>query len=144
MTTLPMDRAARDMGGAVDFLLAHPAVAGRQGRRRRLLHGRDAHAASSRRSRATRSARPRRTTARRSVTSAPDWSGLTAPVRGHFAENDDFFPPAAVKALEAELKAMGKDVEFEVHPGAGHAFMNDANMFGTHDADLAASAGPRP
>ena len=28
MATLPMDRAARDMGGAVDFLLAHPAVQG--------------------------------------------------------------------------------------------------------------------
>ena len=25
----------------------------------------------------------------------PDWSGLTAPCEGHFASQDDFFPPAA-------------------------------------------------
>ena len=29
--------------------------------------------------------------------SAPDWSNLTAPVRGHFAENDDFFPADAIR-----------------------------------------------
>ena len=58
-------------------------------------------------------------------------------VRGHYAANDDFFPADAVKALEAELQGMGKDVEFDLHPGCGHTFMNDANVFGTYDADLA-------
>ena len=33
---------------------------------------------------------------------------------------------------------MGKDVEFEIHPGTGHAFMNDENVLGTYDAGLAA------
>ncbi len=68
----------------------------------------------------------------------PDWSGLTAPVRGHYGDNDDFFPAEAVKALEKQLREMGKDVVFEVHAGAGHAFTNDANVFGTYDPDLSA------
>jgi carboxymethylenebutenolidase len=65
--------------------------------------------------------------------SAPDWANLSAPVRGHYAENDDFFPPAAIKELEAQLRGMGKDVVFEVHPGTGHAFANEENALGTHD-----------
>jgi carboxymethylenebutenolidase len=67
----------------------------------------------------------------------PDWSGLTAIVRGHFAENDDFFPPEAVKALEADLQKMGKDVEFKVYPGTGHAFCNEENPIGTHNEEAA-------
>jgi carboxymethylenebutenolidase len=68
---------------------------------------------------------------------APDWSGLTASVQGHFAENDDFFPADAVKQLEQQLKGLGKDVEFIVYPGTGHAFANDENPLGTHDEDAA-------
>ncbi len=33
---------------------------------------------------------------------------------------------------------MGKDVVFEIHPGAGHAFTNEENVLGTYDADLTA------
>lgn len=69
----------------------------------------------------------------------PDWSGLTATVVGHFAENDDFFPPEAVLALGEELSAMGKDVTFTVHPGSGHAFTNEENPLGTYDAALAST-----
>ena len=66
----------------------------------------------------------------------PDWSGLTAKVVGHFAETDDFFPPDAVKALEAELHGLGKDVSFTVHPGTGHAFTNEDDPLGNYDAEL--------
>jgi len=65
--------------------------------------------------------------------SEPDWSTLTAPVRGHFAANDDFFPPEAIKALEDKLQDMGKNVQFDVVPGTGHAFGNEDNPLGTHD-----------
>jgi carboxymethylenebutenolidase len=68
----------------------------------------------------------------------PDWSGLTAKVVGHFAENDDFFTPEAVHALGAELRSMGKDVSFTVYPGSGHAFTNEENPLGTFDAELTA------
>jgi carboxymethylenebutenolidase len=63
----------------------------------------------------------------------PDWGGLTAPVLGHFAEQDDFFPTDAVRELEVTLQGMGKEVTFEVLPGLGHAFCNEENPLGTHD-----------
>ena len=41
-STLPPDRAGRDMSGAVDFLADHEATTGDVARRRRVLHGRHA------------------------------------------------------------------------------------------------------
>ena len=72
----------------------------------------------------------------------PDWSGLTAAVRGHMASPDDFFPPAAASALGDKLKGMGKDVEITIHE-AGHAFMNEENAFGSYDEGLAGELWPQ-
>ena len=72
--------------------------------------------------------------------SEPDWTGLTASVLGHMAENDDFFPPSGAHALEAKLKEMGKDVTIHVYPGTGHAFANESDALGTYDADAARQA----
>ncbi|MFT7473384.1 MAG: carboxymethylenebutenolidase [Verrucomicrobiales bacterium] len=66
----------------------------------------------------------------------PDWSGLTAAVEGHFAETDDFFPPDQVKALETDLRGMGKNVTFTVYPGTGHAFTNEDDPLGTYNPEL--------
>ena len=55
----------------------------------------------------------------------PDLSTLQAPLRGHFAERDEFFPPEGARQLESDLRALGKDASIEVHPGAQHAFFND-------------------
>lgn len=55
----------------------------------------------------------------------PDYSKLTAAVQGHYASNDDFASPEFVKALEEELRSLGKDVEFFTYPGTDHAFFND-------------------
>jgi carboxymethylenebutenolidase len=74
--------------------------------------------------------------------SEPDWSQLRASISGHMAEQDTFFPPAAAKALEAKLRAMGKQVTLTVHPGTGHAFMGPHNALGTLDAQLAARIWP--
>ena len=54
----------------------------------------------------------------------PDWSVLQAKVQGHYAENDDFASPAEVAKLEGELKGLGKDVDFYTYPGVEHAFTN--------------------
>ena len=137
MSSLPMDRAARDMGGAVDSLLGRPEVrGGKAGVVGFCMGGMLALLVTAQQGDKIAAAAPYYGAPLGD--GAPDWSGLTAVVRGHFAENDDFFPPVAIKALEAELQNLGKDVQFEVHPGSGHAFMNDADVFGTYDADLAA------
>jgi carboxymethylenebutenolidase len=72
----------------------------------------------------------------------PDWSKLTAKVRGHMAEHDNFFSPAAARALETKLRTMGKDVMLTVHPGTGHAFMGPHNALGTLNKELSARIWP--
>jgi carboxymethylenebutenolidase len=72
--------------------------------------------------------------------SAPDWSGLTASVLGHFAENDDFFPPDAIRDLEQELRGLGKDVVLEVVPETGHGFANEEDALGTYHEEAAGAA----
>ena len=47
---------------------------------------------------------------------------LTAPVLGLFGNDDQSPSPAAVDALEAELKKHGKSYEFHRYDGAGHGF----------------------
>ena len=73
----------------------------------------------------------------------PDWSQLAAKVRGHMAENDDFFGPDAAGALEKKLQGMGKDVTITVHPGTGHAFMGPHNALGTLNEEVAAKIWPQ-
>jgi carboxymethylenebutenolidase len=55
----------------------------------------------------------------------PDWSKLQAPVLGLFAEKDSYVTPAAVRELEEQIKAAGKQIETHVYPGVDHAFLND-------------------
>ncbi|MDX2216645.1 MAG: dienelactone hydrolase family protein [Oculatellaceae cyanobacterium bins.114] len=55
----------------------------------------------------------------------PDFSQLTAPVLGIFADNDSFVPPDAVKALEAAIQEAGGAIEVHTYPNADHAFFND-------------------
>jgi carboxymethylenebutenolidase len=139
MNSLPPDRAAADMGGAIDHLLALDAVTGeRVGVVGFCMGGLLSLVISAFQG------------DRVAVTvpfygaplgeAEPDWSGLTAKVEGHFAEQDDFFPPDAVKDLETRLRAMGKDVTFHVHPGTGHAFASGHDALGTQDDEASATA----
>ena len=70
---------------------------------------------------------------------ALDLSGLDAAVLGIFAERDEFVPPDAARKLEADLRAAGKRARFEIYPGVGHAFANDARP-DAYDARAAARA----
>jgi carboxymethylenebutenolidase len=69
----------------------------------------------------------------------PDWSALTAPILGHFAELDGFFSPAGVAELQATLDGLGKQAELIVHPGVDHAFFNDTRPE-VYDATTASAA----
>jgi carboxymethylenebutenolidase len=141
MQSLPPDRAARDMSGAIDFLLAHPAVTSRSvGVVGFCMGGLLTFLIAANRPDAVSAAVPFYGFPQGAA--EPDWSKLKASVRGHMAERDDFFPPAAARSLEARLRAMGKDVTLTVHPGTGHAFMGPHNALGTLDAGLAARIWP--
>lgn len=139
MNSLPPERAARDMSGAITALLERPETTGDAvGVVGFCMGGMLALMISALEGDRVGAAAP--FYGAPLGEGAPDWTNLTAKVRGHFAENDDFFGPEPVKALEEELKGMGKDVEFTIYPGTGHAFANEENPLGTHDADAAASA----
>lgn len=136
MTSLPPDRAAHDMSGAIDHLLAHPATTGDGvGVVGFCMGGMLSMMIAANRGDVVRVAVP--FYGFPPPGNEPDWGGLTAVVRGHMAELDDFFGPAAARDLESRLQAMGKDVVLTVHLGAGHAFMATHNALGTHDAELA-------
>ncbi|MEY2478867.1 MAG: carboxymethylenebutenolidase [Actinomycetota bacterium] len=139
MNSMPPDRAARDMGGAIDYLLAHDAVtSGKVGVIGFCMGGMLTLLISALQGDKVGAAAPFYGAPLGEM--EPDWSGLTAPVDGHFAENDEFFPPGPVKELEAKLKGMGKDVSFEVYPETGHAFCNEHDPLGTHDPEAAKDA----
>jgi len=57
----------------------------------------------------------------------PDYSKLSGPVLGLFAEKDGFVKPEDARAMEAAVKAAGKSVEVHIYPGVDHAFFNDEN-----------------
>jgi len=141
MTALPPDRAGRDMSGAVDFLLGHDAVTGDGvGVVGFCMGGMLSFLIAANRGDAVKAVVP--FYGFPSGDGEPDWSGLTAVVRGHMAENDDFFGPEAAHALEAKLQGLGKDVTLAVHAGTGHAFMGPHNALGTRDEALAEQLWP--
>ena len=136
MQTLPPDRAARDMTGAIDFLLAHDGVTGdKVGVIGFCMGGMLTLMIAALQGDKIAAAAPFYGAPLGDM--APDWSNLSAKVQGHFAEKDDFFGPGPVKDLEAQLQGMGKDVEFIIYPGTGHAFANEKDALGTYDPDAA-------
>jgi carboxymethylenebutenolidase len=142
MQSLPPDRAARDMSGAVDYLASHPAVTGDGiGVVGFCMGGMLGWIVAANRPDKVKALVPFYGFPQGGM--EPDWSKLTAVVRGHMAEHDDFFPPAAARALEARLLALGKDVTLTVHPGTGHAFMGPHNALGTLNAALAEKIWPQ-
>jgi carboxymethylenebutenolidase len=135
MSTLPADRAARDMSGAVDYLADHEATTGSGvGVMGFCMGGLLTFVLASLRPDRIKAAVP--FYGFPTGDAAPDYTKIEAAIQGHMAENDDFFPPAAARALEAELQELGKDVTLTVHRGAGHAFMAPHNALGTQDQDL--------
>jgi carboxymethylenebutenolidase len=64
----------------------------------------------------------------------PDLKSLRAPVLGLFAEHDGSVPPEAVRHLEEQLLALGKEADFTIYPGVSHAFFNDERPAVHHPA----------
>jgi carboxymethylenebutenolidase len=55
----------------------------------------------------------------------PDYSKLSGPVLGLYAEKDAFVTPAAAREVDAAIKKAGRQSEIHVYPDVDHAFFND-------------------
>ena len=138
LMAMDLERAARDLSGAVDFLQAHDAVRG---------HGVAVVGFCMGGGLALWLATLRPDRVRAAVPfygiapdgAEPDWSALTAAVEGHFAEDDDRASPEAVTALEKRLTELGKEVRVFTYPGTSHAFFNDTRPE-IYDEDAARQA----
>ncbi len=125
MMSLNIERAAKDLGGAVDFLLGLDTVtSSTAGVTGFCMGGKLAYFAAA--------ARPETVAAIAPFygvvpwpPEGPDYTAMRCRVQGHYAEDDDFAPPDAVRELEAQLREQGRDVEMFVYDGAQHAFFND-------------------
>jgi carboxymethylenebutenolidase len=135
MSSMPPDRAARDMSGAVDHLAGHDATTGDGiGVMGFCMGGLLTFVLAALRPDKVKAVVP--FYGFPTGDSQPDYSKIEAAIQGHMAENDSFFPPDAAKALEQRLIELGKDVTITVYPGSGHAFMAPHNALGTQDKAL--------
>jgi carboxymethylenebutenolidase len=66
---------------------------------------------------------------------------LAMPIIGFFGSEDRGIPVESVRAFEAALKGLGKDVEIHVYQGANHAFANPSGE--RYDATAAEDAWAR-
>ncbi len=141
MSELPVDKAAQDLAGAVDFLLDHEAVTSSKVGAVGFCMGGGFVLMLA----AQQGDRIGAAVAFYGVGPAvpSQYAGITAAVQGHYGERDDFYPVDDARALEGRIRAdSGADVEFFYYP-AGHAFHNEENLLGTYDQDSAELAWQR-
>jgi len=125
MMSLNLERATKDLSGAVDFLVAHDAVTGEGvGVIGFCMGGGVALWLATLRPDQVKAVVPFYGIIPWEA-AQPDYSKLAGAVQGHYAQNDDFANPESVRALEAELKGLAKQCEFFEYPGTEHAFTND-------------------
>ncbi len=138
---LPVERAARDLAGAVDYLIARPEVSTTTVGTIGFCMGGGFVLLLA----AQQGARVSAAVPFYGVGPAiPDtYAGLRAAVQGHYGEQDDFYPVDQARAQEQQIRAeSGAEVEFFYYP-AGHAFHNEQNKLGTYDQGSARIAWDR-
>ncbi len=135
MMALQIDQTEKDLRGTVNFLLAYPAVSSRKvGCVGFCMGGQLALFAA---------------TKNPSIGACVDYYGihpdvrpdltkLQAPVLGFFGERDGSVTPDAARELAGTLEALGKDADFTIYPGVGHAFFNDTrkNVYNSEIAKI--------
>ena len=138
MQELPVDRAATDLGGAVDFLLEHEAVVGSKvGAVGFCMGGGFVLVLAAQQGDKIGAAVPFYGVLGEDY---PSFENLSAPLLGHFGEEDEMAPPDAVEDLAERIeKESGVRPDFRIYP-SGHAFFNDENLLGTYDPEQALKA----
>jgi carboxymethylenebutenolidase len=125
LMTLNLDQAAKDMGGAIDFLEGSDLVRGEGvGVTGFCMGGGLALMLAAQRPDDVKAAVPFYGFVPWEH-AHPDWSKVQGSILGHYGTEDEFFSPEKAKELEATLKGLGKDVELHIYDGAHHAFFND-------------------
>jgi len=141
MQKLPAEQAARDLGGAVDFLLNDPDVtSSKVGAVGFCMGGGFVLSLAAQQGDKIGAAVPFYGVGQ-GVPS--EYRSITAPVQGHYAEQDGFYPVDQARAQEQQMREQTQNsVEFFYYP-AGHAFHNDKDKLGTYDQASAAQAWSR-
>jgi carboxymethylenebutenolidase len=140
MQELPVERATRDLAGAVDFLLSRDDVQGdRVGLVGFCMGGAFVLTLAVQENGKVAVAVPFYP-----VGPMPDdYAGLQAAVLAHFGEDDQFVPVAAADELAEKIRS-GNGQDPTIHRyRAGHAFLNDENLLGTYDPAAARQAWDR-
>ena len=140
MMAMNLDKAAKDMSGAVDFVAERSAGNG-VGVIGFCMGGGLALLLATQRPDKVKAVAPFYGVIPWPA-AQPDWSKLRAAVQGHYAEKDDFANPDSVRALETQLKDAGREVEMFIYPNTEHAFFNDTRPE-VHDAAASAQAWDR-
>ena len=141
MSELPVEQAAHDLGGAVDFLLASDAVtSGQVGAVGFCMGGGFVLQLAALQGDRIAAAVPFYGVGQ----GIPDtYTGVTAVIQGHYGTDDQFYPVDQARAQEEQIAQESKaDVEFHYYP-AGHAFHNDQDHMGTYHEESATLAWDR-
>jgi carboxymethylenebutenolidase len=122
MMSMRIDEAARDLGGAIDYLASQPEVRPKKiGTVGFCMGGALSLYAASKNPEVGAcvvfyGGHPN---------VKPDLASLQAPVLGIYAGQDTFVSPQIVSELDRRLTALGKRHEFHTFKNAQHAFFND-------------------
>jgi len=141
MMAMDIERAARDMKGAVDFLAAHPAVSSSGVGAVGFCMGGGLVLWLACLSDKVAAEVPFYGVAPWPEAS-PNFKKSVAAFQGHYAEHDDGAGPEVARQLEVLLQSLGLPAEFFVYPGTQHAFFNDDRPE-VHDAEASRLAWER-
>lgn len=138
MQQLPVTGAAQDLAGAVDYLLSHEAVTSSTvGAVGFCMGGGFVLVLAAQQGEKIGAAVPFYGVP---PSDTPDFSRLSAPVLGHYGEQDSGIPVQTVKDLAATIEQQSGNRPLMHFYPAGHAFHNDTNAIGTYSpaqADIA-------
>jgi carboxymethylenebutenolidase len=141
LAELPVEQAAKDLAGAVDFLLADPSVTSTTvGAVGFCMGGGFVLQLAAQQGDKIGAAVPFYGVG----PAVPDqYRTVTAPIQGHYGEQDDFYPVEQARQQEQQIRdESGGSVEFFYYP-AGHAFHNDKDKLGTYNKQHAKKAWER-